>query len=143
MSRVNWGRLVVGGIIVSVISFVTDGILHEHLIHHHWEALAAGLHITPQEHAPSAFAYFAIFELGRGFVSLFLYAMMLARFGAGPKTAAWAGLVGWIAFSVTGPGQFIPLGLFSDALWGMASAYQLVTSILATVAGAAVYTEKA
>lgn len=143
MSHVNWGRLVIGGIIASVIAFVTDGILHEHLIHRHWEALVAGSHITPHEHAPSAFVYFAIFELGRGFVSLFLYAMMRARLGAGPMTAAWAGVVGWVAFSVTGPAQFIPLGFFSDTLWWMAGAYQLVTSIVATIAGAAVYTEKA
>lgn len=143
MTRVNWGRLAVGGLLASVIAFVTDGLLHEFLIRHHWQALVERLQIAPQEHAPSAFIYFAIFELGRGCVPLFLYAMMRARCGAGPGTAAWAGVVGWIAFSVTGPAQFIPLGFFSHALWGMAGAYQLVTSIAATIAGAAVYTEKA
>jgi hypothetical protein len=50
--------------------------------------------------------------------------------------------VGWIPFSVTGPVQFIPLGFFSGALWCMAGAYQLITSIVATIAGAAVYAEK-
>jgi hypothetical protein len=142
MSRVNRGRLAIGGLIASAIVFVTDGFLHERLIHRHWETLAEQLHIAPQEHAPSALLYFAIFELGRGFVPLFLYAMMRARFGPGPKTAAWAGVAGWIAFSVTGPAQFIPLGFFSITLWCLTSAYQLVTSIVATIAGAAVYAEK-
>jgi len=143
MSRVNWGRLAIGGLIASVIAFVTDGVMHNFLIPHHWQALIEQLGIAPRPHAPSAMVYFAIFELGRGFVSLFLYAMMRARFGAGPGTAAAAGVAGWIAFSVTGPAQFIPLGFFSDTLWVMAGGYQLVTSIVATLAGAAVYTEKA
>jgi hypothetical protein len=142
MSQVNWGRLALGGVIAGIIAFVTDGILHEHLIHHHWEALVKGLNMPQQGHSPTAFAYFAIYELGRGFVSLFVYAMMRARFGAGPRTAAWAGVVGWVAFSVTGPAQFIPLGFFSDTLWCLAGAYQLVTSVVATIAGAAAYAEK-
>ena len=142
MSRVNWGRLVVGGLIASVIAFVTDGFLHQKVVHHLWEELVAALGITaPHEHPPSAFVYFAIYELGRGFVSVFAYTMMRARFGAGPKTAIWAGVVGWVAFSLTGPVQFIPLGFFSVGLWCMAGAYQLVTSIIATVAGAAAYSE--
>src|SRR5262245_51298787 len=113
MSRVNWGRFAIGGLIASAIAFVTDGILHEHLIHHHWEALVEQLQMTPREHAPTALAWFALFELGRGFVSMFLYVTMRARFGAGPRTAVWAGVIGWVAFSVTGPVQFIPLGFFS------------------------------
>src|SRR5687767_12674168 len=117
MSRVNWGRLFLGGSIASVIAFLTDGLLHERLIHDRWEQLMSGLNIPPQEHAASALLYFAIFDLGRGFVALFLYVMMRARFGPGPRTAVWAGIVGWIAFSVTGPAQFIPLGFFNVGLW--------------------------
>jgi hypothetical protein len=44
---------------------------------------------------------------------------------------------------VTGPAQFIPLGFFSTALWLKVGAFHLVTSIVATVAGAAIYKEAA
>jgi hypothetical protein len=141
MSRVNWGRFVLGGFIASVIAFLTDGLLHEKVIHGLWEQLMSGLNIVEREHDPSALLYFALFDLGRGFVSLFLYVMMRARYGPGPKTAVWAGVVGWIAFCVTCPAQFIPLGFFSVALWGAANAFQLVTSVLSTLAGAAAYSE--
>jgi hypothetical protein len=57
----------------------------------------------------------------------------------GPKTAAWAGLIVWIAFSLTGPAQFIPLGFYSNALWMKVGAFQLVTSIVAAIAAAALY----
>jgi len=70
-----------------------------------------------------------------------LYVFMRAHCRPGPKTAACAGVLAWIAFSVTGPAQFIPLGFFSNTLWIKVAAFQLVTSILAAIAGAAVYKE--
>jgi hypothetical protein len=45
----------------------------------------------------------------------------------------------WIAFSLTGPAQFIPLGFYSNALWMKVGAFQLVTSIVAAIAAAALY----
>jgi hypothetical protein len=50
-----------------------------------------------------------------------------------------AGAVAWAAFSIAGPAQFVPLGFFSHALWVKAGAFQLATSVLAVVAGAALY----
>jgi len=35
--------------------------------------------------------------------------------------------------------QFIPLGFFSNALWLKVGAFHLVKSIIATLAGAAIY----
>jgi hypothetical protein len=48
---------------------------------------------------------------------MFLYVLMRAHCKPGPKTAALAGVAAWIAFSVTGPAQFMPLGFYSNALW--------------------------
>src|SRR5688572_3907863 len=87
----------------------------------------------------SSLAYFAVFDLGRGLIAVFIYALMRSCCGPGPKTAALAGVVAWIAFSVTGPAQFIPLGFFSNTLWAKAMVFQLVTSVLAAIAGAALY----
>jgi hypothetical protein len=74
---------------------------------------------------------------------MLLYVTMRAYFGAGPKTAVIAAVAGWIAFSLTGPAQFIPLGFFSTALWLKVGALHLVTSILAMLAGAALYKDAA
>ena len=49
-------------------------------------------------------------------ISLLLYATMRTHFGPGPRTAVLAGIAGWVAFSLTGPVQFIPLGFFKRAL---------------------------
>jgi hypothetical protein len=119
--------------------FVADGLLHETIAKADWTAVYERLRATrPGPHGMSMF-YFAVFELGRGFTAMMFYALMRAYFGAGPKTAVLAGIVGWIGFSLTGPVQFIPLGFFSNALWLKVGALQLIISILATIAGAALY----
>jgi len=74
---------------------------------------------------------------------MMFYVLMRAFFGAGPKTAVLAGIVGWIAFSLTAPAQFIPLGFFSNALWLKVGVIHLVISIVATIAGAALYKDAA
>jgi hypothetical protein len=141
VTKINWGRFFIGGIIAAVICFITDGFLHEQLLGADWKALYDNLGATPPQHSATGVAYFAVFELGRGFIAIFLYATMRPFFGPGPKTAALAGIAAWVAFSITGPAQFIPLGFFSNALWVKVGAFQLITSILATVAGAALYKE--
>ena len=141
MYKINWVRVLVGGLVAAVILFLTDGFFHERVVSSDWKALFAGLGSPEPQENPVSLVYFAIFELGRGFISIYLYALMRSCCGPGPKTAALAGLVAWIAFSVTGPAQFIPLGFYSHALWIKVGAFQLVTSIIAAIAGAALYKE--
>lgn len=143
MAKINWGRLILGSLIAAIIMFLTDGFIHETIAKADWKAVYEGLRATePQPHGLSM-VYFAFFELGRGFTAMMFYATMRAFFGAGPKTAVLAGIVGWIAFSLTGPVQFIPLGFFSNALWFKVGALHLITSIIATIAGAALYKDGA
>ena len=141
MTRINWQRLLLAGLVAAIIMFVTDGFIHEQIVKSDWRAVYDGLRAAEPEPHGSSMAYFAVYELGCGFISILLYVLMRAFFGAGPKTAALAGVVGWIAFSLTGPAQFIPLGFFSTALWVKVGALHLLTSIIATVAGAATYKE--
>ena len=139
MARINWGRLMLGSLIAAIIMFVTDGFIHETITRTDWSAVYSGLRAAEPEPHGSSMVYFAVFELGRGFTAMMFYALMRAYFGAGPKTAVLAGILGWIAFSLTGPAQFIPLGFFSTALWLKVAAIHLITSIIATIAGAALY----
>lgn len=141
MSNVNWLRLMIGALIAAVFAFFTDGFFHERVVAADWEAVYAALGATAPRHSPVGLVYFAIFELGRGFLGMFLYVMMRPHLRPGPKTAILAGVIVWVAFSITGPAQFIPLGFFSHALWIKVAAFHLVTSILATLTGAVLYKE--
>jgi hypothetical protein len=139
MARMNWGRLILGSLIAAIILFVTDGFIHEKIAGGDWMDVYNRLRATPPTEHALSMVYFAVFELGRGFIAMMFYATMRAFFGAGPKTAVLAGIVAWIAFSLTGPAQFIPLGFYSNALWIKVGALHLVTTIIATIAGAALY----
>ena len=141
MARINWGRLALGTLVAAIVMFLTDGFIHERIVNTDWRAVYAGLQAEEPTPHGSSMVYFAFYELGRGFTAMLFYVTMRAFFGAGPKTAVLAGIVGWIAFSLTGPAQFIPLGFFSTALWMKVGALHLLTSILATIAGAATYKE--
>jgi hypothetical protein len=143
MGNVNWTRLALGALIAAAICFVSDGFLHQRVVDGQWEAVEAALGISGRPHGHGAqMVYFILFELGRGFITLFLYVLLRPRLGPGVTTAAWAGFVAWLAYSFTGPVQFIPLGFFSAELWISAGVYQLVASIIAGIAGAAIYREE-
>jgi hypothetical protein len=141
MPKINWPRLLIGTLVAAIIMFFSDGFFHEVVAKPEWQALYAALNAKQPDPHGSSMAYFAIFEIGRAFTALLFYATMRTRFGAGPKTAVLAGIAGWVAFSLTGPVQFIPLGFFSNALWLKVGAFHLIVSIVATLAGAALYKE--
>jgi len=143
VNTMNWGRFFIGGLIASVIAFLSDGMLHEMIVGPDWKAVYSNLGATPPAEHATSMAYFAVFELGRGFVSMIIYVLMRHCWKPGPQTAVVSALVAWIAFSLTGPVQFIPLGFYSNALWAKVGAFQLITTIIALLAGAALYKDPA
>ncbi len=143
MSKINWSRLILGGIVAAAICFLTDGLLHEMVLKSDWLAVFANLGApAPTGENPTSMLYFGVFELGRGMIAIFIYVTMRSLFSPGPRTAVLAGVVAWIAFSLTGPVQFIPLGFISNALWIKMAGIQLFTTIIATLAGAALYKDQ-
>ena len=144
MTQINFGRLFIGGLIASILLFLSDGFLHEQVFKQYWEYLYQGLGAKPPESSHAmAMVYFFIFELGRGFGAIFIYALMRPFHGPGPKTAVFAAIAAWLAFSVTGPAEFIPLGFYGRRLWVMVAAAQLVTSIVANLIAAWIYRDPA
>ena len=143
MSDVNWGRFILGALIAAAICFVSDGFLHQRVLTEEWRAVFDALGTTPPDHSGFAMIWFMVYEAGRGFLAMYVYVLLRPRLGPGVKTATWAGVVTWVAFSLTGPAQFIPLGFYSEALWFIVGIYQLVFTIIAAIVGAAPYAEKA
>lgn len=144
MTKINFGRLLIGGLIASILLFLSDGFLHEQVFKQYWEYLYHGLGAKPPESSHAvAMVYFFIFELGRGFSAIFVYALMRPFYGVGPKTAVFSAIAAWLAFSVTAPAEFIPLGFYGRRLWIMVAAAQLVTSVVANLLAAWIYRDPA
>jgi hypothetical protein len=142
MNDVNWGKFVLGALIVAVICLVSDGFLHQSVVTAQWQAVYDALGATPPDHSGFAMIWFFVFEAGRGFLAMYVYVLLRPRLGPGVKTATWAGVVTWVAFSLAGPAQFIPIGFYSTMLWISVAGYQLIFTIIAAIVGAAPYSAK-
>jgi len=57
MSRINWVRLIIGGIIAAIILFVTDGVFHENVVSADWKAVYGNLGIAEPKHSGAGIAY--------------------------------------------------------------------------------------
>lgn len=144
MTKINFGRLFIGGLVATAILFLTDGLIHEHLVHEYWENVydALGARDPGAGHGIRV-VYFLVFEVGRGFTAILIYILMRPFYAAGPKTAVFSALAAWFAFSVTGPAQFIPLGFYGRRMWVIIAAVQLVTSVGANLVAAWIYRDPA
>ncbi len=87
--KINWARVIVGGLVAAIIAFFSDGLLHERLLSTDWKAVYANLGVAEPEHNSIGLTYFAVFELGRGLLSMFLYALMRPHFGPGRRRRGW------------------------------------------------------
>ena len=138
MKDVNPWRFTAGVLVAAAILFVTDGILHQRVVTALWRDVYDALGATPPDHSGLGVIWFIVYEAGRALLAMFLYALLRPRLGSRARTAAWAGIVTWFAFSLAGPAQLIPIGFSSAALWLSIAAWQLVFTVVAAIAGAAI-----
>ena len=55
MYRINWVRMLVGGLVAVVILFLTDGLFHEQVVAADWKAVYGNLGIAEPRHTSLAF----------------------------------------------------------------------------------------
>ena len=144
MKRINVARMLLGGIVAGILMFLADGFIHEKLLHEHWLAAmkAAGRSVEAEEHGGDLI-YFAVFELLRGMGLAWVYAVIRAHFGAGPKTAVIAGLALWAVMFPVFFVQEIPLGFYSTTLLALWSLYEVIPSVIAGLVAGALYKDAA
>lgn len=86
MSKINVGRLILGGLAAGVVMFLADGFIHEALLHQLWidTMAAAGRSVAEgASHRARDMAFFAAHELLKGLALAWIYAAIRTRFGAG------------------------------------------------------------
>lgn len=141
MGKINWGRVVLGGLVAGVVLNVFDYVLYGVLLADDFKAALQALGKPAM--SGSLTAWFVFLDFVYGIFAVFLYAAMRPRFGAGPKTAIIAGLAIWfLAFLLHGAGE-MPLGLFPNRLYVIPIIVGIVELPLATATGGKVYQEAA
>ena len=134
----NWNRVVVGGLVSGLVLNLGEFAI-EPLMGPQMENFLRRLSLpVPTEGAMLALAAFAMVL---GVVSVWLYAALTSRFGAGMRTAAVTGVLVWVLSCFFPNITIYFIGLFDAKMFWYASVWPLIETVLATMAGAKVYRE--
>jgi len=140
MGKINMGRVILAGLVAGIVAdflgFLVDGIL----LAPQW---AVGMQNLGHGAFPvSAWIAFNMLGLIGGIVTIWIYAGIRPRFGAGMGTAVRAGVVAWILSSMIPNLSFMWVAqLFGRHLTVYTTAGALVEIVVGTIAGAALYKE--
>jgi hypothetical protein len=141
VGKINWQRVLLGGVVWALIYNLVGAVAWVLFGRAQWEAAYEAL----GRHLPVTAQFvvsFIVVTLIVGIFAVWFYAAIRPRYGAGPKTAACAGVALWLI------GYLLP-----TIVWGVlllplptrvvvsASATALVGMVLATLVGAWPYKE--
>jgi hypothetical protein len=141
MSAINYGRVVVGGLVAGVVLNVLDVVNGMFIMAGDFEANAARLGLDPAlMQASSVMVTWIVIDFLIGMLLVWLYAAIRPRFGPGLKTALIAGLYYWAGVSLVLYG-FTAMGYFGTGLFWKATVMQLPIALAGAAAGAWAYKE--
>lgn len=140
MTPINWNRVLLGGLVAGVIVDISEGLLNGVFLAQDWaDAMKA---LGKPEISASSIAVFNVMGLAIGIFTIWLYAAIRPRFGAGPKTALGAGLATWVIGYVVPSVAPAVMHLYSRRLVAIGVVVGLVEILVASVAGAYLYKEE-
>jgi hypothetical protein len=140
VGRINVARVILGGIVAGLVINISEFVLHQVVLGADMVDSLARMNLPPV--GGPAISIFIILGFLDGLVLVWLYAAMRPRFGPGPKTAVIAALAAWFFVSLNGVVAMHVLGMYHRRLLGVTVLWELGQSIVAALAGSALYTEK-
>jgi hypothetical protein len=142
MERINLGRVVLGGIVAGIVGNILGFLIDGVILAPRWAAAMQALGKT--DFTTNQIIAFNVIGLANGIFAVWLYAAIRPRYGAGPKTAIIAGIATWVAgVLLPNAGLMGVTGLFPSDLATISTLAGVVVAVVATLAGAALYTESA
>ncbi|HEY2797030.1 MAG TPA: hypothetical protein VGK26_04010 [Thermoanaerobaculia bacterium] len=138
MGKINHARVILGGIVAGIVINILAPLMHDVLLKKEHEAAMAALNRTMPT-GGSTMAVWILYGFVWGIAAIWLYAAIRPRFGPGAKTAVFAASTAWLFTSFLSGIMMWNLGLMPLSPYEMV--LELIASILAVLAGAAVYKE--
>jgi len=128
----------VAGVIINIIDFVSNAYILGARMKAETDAFKPGL--SDQMMSGNTMISYVIMDLVIGFALVWTYAAIRPRFGAGVRTAVYAVVLFWLLALIFTAG-YRQMGIMSSGLWWSFAFVGLVNSLIAGIAGAALYTE--
>ena len=140
MGRKNLGRVILGGLVAGVVINLFEGVLNGIVLEKQWMDVLTGLGKSAT-FSSKQIAAFNVWGFALGILTVWIYAAMRPRFGAGPRTAVCAGLVVWALAYAMGEAGPVFLHVFPVGMTLTIVAVEGVEMIVAGLAGAVLYKE--
>jgi hypothetical protein len=139
MGKINFGRVLLGGLVAGVILNIGEWVLNGMILHKEMDDFFKRCGFPQPGTNFLVIALAITFVLG--IVIVLGYAAIRPRFGAGPKTAIIAALFAWFGTYLYQNVIGLGLGIMPAKAVVIAVTWGLVEYILAALAGAALYKE--
>ena len=139
MRPINWARVILGGLLAGVVINAFESVLNGVIFA---EEMEAAMKALGRQVGGGQIAMFVVWGFLVGIFAVWLYAGIRPRYGAGPKTAALAGLAVWVLGYLLAAVTPIALDLFPLRLMVIGLAIGLVEVIVGTLLGAWLYREE-
>jgi hypothetical protein len=143
MGKINATRVLLGGLLAGVVINVSESFWYGFVFMRDMEQAMAAALTKPVNTGGGFIAIMILWGFLIGILSVWVYAAVRPRFGAGPKTAVRTGLMLWLLVYVQVTISFAPMGLIPPRIMLLGLPISLVEIVLATLAGASVYKEQA
>jgi hypothetical protein len=141
MNRINWGRVIVGGLAAGVVLNLGEWLLHEVILRERMEEAASAMGMELP--SGSDIGIFVAMTFVLGILLVWLYAAIRPRYGAGPKAAILAGLFGWILLYLFWLVYNIAWEIFPQDMVTISTIWGFFELPIATLVGAWLYKEEA
>ncbi|MCL6506270.1 MAG: hypothetical protein K6T59_04515 [Bryobacteraceae bacterium] len=141
MGKINAGRVLIGGIVAGIIVAVVEWLVNGVVLLEDWtEALK--LLGKSGETTTATTVIYVLWSLLVGIATVWLYAAIRPRFGAGPRTAVIAGFAMWIFAYLSFTIAAAAMALFPGRLLGITTVIGAIELVAAALVGAWLYREE-
>lgn len=138
MGRIDYGRVVLGGLLAGLIINISEFLLNGVVVAREMEQAMRALN-RPVDN--TMIVWFTLFGFALGLAAVWVYAAIRPRFGAGAKTAACGAFAIWFLSYLYPSAFFAAMQLFPLKLIVIGTLWGLPEIVIATIAGAWLYRE--
>lgn len=141
MGKINWTRVLLGGFVAGLVFNILQFAAWAWFLRRELSAPLEALGHPLRETAGATILIILVSFLA-GFLVIWLYAAIRPRCGAGPKTAAVAGIFAGILLVIPNLGWGSLLRLIPARVWVIDAVDTLVIAVVGTLVGAWLYKEE-
>ena len=141
MTGINTGKVVAAGLLAGLVANAFDFVTNTYILAADWQAFAAAHNMDAAAMtSPAVAGTWIAVDFVFGILLVWTYAAIRPRFGAGAQTAIYAGLAVYLAPTLVLFG-FTMMGMLTMAMFVKGSVASIVSTLVASVVGAAMYKE--